>query len=130
MPLFLSWIGGGVLLAILVACVNTMMMAMREQTPEVGILKALGFTDGSVFGLFLMQSTFLAMLGGGLGMLAAFATQRPFAAALEMFAPGYAVKPATFALAAAISFAIGPIAGIVPAWLARRVSPIAAFRGE
>ena len=30
---FVGWIGGGVLIAILLACINTMLMAMREQTP-------------------------------------------------------------------------------------------------
>ena len=31
MPLFVGWIGGGVLIAILLACINTMVMAFREQ---------------------------------------------------------------------------------------------------
>ena len=53
------------LLAILLACVNTMLMAGREQTHDVGILKALGFEDGSVFGLLLAQSLLLCLLGGG-----------------------------------------------------------------
>jgi putative ABC transport system permease protein len=130
LPLFLTWIGGGVLLAILVACLNTMLMSMREQTAEIGILKALGFTNGTLFALFMLQATVLAMLGGGLGMLAAFATQVPFAQVLEMFAPGYHVKPGTFALAAVITLAIGPVAGFIPAWRARTLSCIAAFRGE
>jgi putative ABC transport system permease protein len=49
-PLFLGWIGGGVLLAILLACINTMLMAMREQTTDIGIIKSVGFTDGAMFG--------------------------------------------------------------------------------
>jgi putative ABC transport system permease protein len=128
MPLFLAWIGGGVLIAILVACVNTMLMSLREQTAEVGILKSLGFTDASMLTLFLLQSIALCVLGGGVGMLLAFATQKPFAGALEMFAPGYRVQPATFAMAAAITLGVGLLAGLAPALLARRLSCIDAFR--
>jgi len=129
LPLFLSWIGGGVLIAILVACVNTMLMAMREQTPDVGILKALGFTDASMFGLLILQSTFLSVLGGGLGMLLALGTQGALARFLEAFAPGYRVTPETFALAAVIALVLGPLAGIAPALLARKLTPIEATRG-
>ncbi|MBI5362455.1 MAG: ABC transporter permease [Planctomycetes bacterium] len=130
MPLFLTWIGAGVLIAILVASVNTMLMAMREQTPDIGILKALGFTDGSMFVLFLLQSTFLALLGGGLGVFGALATAPFISAGLEMFAPGYAVQPGTVVLGAVVALAIGPIAGILPAMRARSLTCIAAFRGE
>jgi len=128
MPLFLAWIGGGVLIAILVACANTMLMAMREQTPDVGILKALGYTDGAMFGLFLTQSVCLCALGGGCGLLAARATQPGIAAGIEMFAPGYRVMPETYAMAAAIALGVGLLAGIAPAFLARRLSCIEAFR--
>jgi coenzyme F420-reducing hydrogenase delta subunit len=41
---------------------------MREQTTDVGILKSLGFTDGSVFGLFMAQGMFLCLVGGGVGL--------------------------------------------------------------
>ncbi len=46
-PTFIGAIGGGVLIAILLACVNTMLMAGREQEHAIGILKALGFPDRS-----------------------------------------------------------------------------------
>src|SRR5262249_11821439 len=74
-PLFVGWIGSGVLIAILLACVNTMLMSMREQAAEIGVLKSLGFTDGSMFGLLLAQALFLCSLGGALGLLVAWATQ-------------------------------------------------------
>ena len=128
MPLFLAWIGGGVLIAILVACANTMLMAMREQTPDVGILKALGYTDGAMFGLFLTQAIVLCGLGGACGMLTAVITQPGIAAGMEMFAPGYEVQPATYAMAAGLALGVGLLSGIAPAFLARRLTCIEAFR--
>jgi putative ABC transport system permease protein len=127
-PLFLGWIGGGVLAAILVACINTMLMAAREQTTDIGILKALGFTDASVFGLLLAQSMFLCLVGGGLGILIAWSSQGAIAAGIEYMFPGYVIRPETYALAAGISLALGPLAGIIPAISARGVRTVDALR--
>jgi putative ABC transport system permease protein len=127
-PLFVGWIGSGVLIAILLATVNTMLMAMREQSAEIGVLKSLGFTDGSMFGLLIAQSLFLCVLGGGLGLLLAFVTQKPIADALGAMFPGFVVKPQTFALAAVVSILIGLAAGVIPAWRASRLRCVEALR--
>jgi putative ABC transport system permease protein len=128
-PLFLGWIGGGVLIAILVASLNTLLMSMREQTSDVGVLKSLGFTDGSVFGLFLAQAMFLALLGGGLGLLLAWVSEAPIAASLEAMFPGYRVHPETFLMAAVVCVLLGPLAGLIPALRARSLRCVQALRG-
>jgi putative ABC transport system permease protein len=129
-PFFVSSIGGGVLLAILLAAINTMLMAGREQTHDVGILKALGFADGSVFGLLLAQSLLLCLLGGGLGVALALATEEGLAAALGAQFPGYTITPTTIGLGLAVSAGVGLVAGFVPAWTARRLQPVEALRTE
>jgi len=128
-PLFLGWIGGGVLIAILVACVNTMLMSAREQTTDIGILKSLGFTDGSVFGLLLSQAMLLSLLGGACGMFFAWITQRPIASWIESMFPSYEITNGTFVLAAVVALAIGPLAGLIPALHARRLRCVEALRG-
>lgn len=127
-PKLVASIGGGVLLAILLACVNTMLMAAREQTRDVGILKALGFTDGAMFRLQLAQSLALCGLGGGLGILLALATQTGIATTMNQFFPGYAVEPRTVAEAVAVTLSLGLLAGIVPARSAARLSSVEALR--
>jgi len=129
LPLFVGWIGGGVVLAILLACINTMLMAVREQSHEIGILKALGFTDGSMFGLLIVQALFLCSLGGGLGMLLAWSTQGWVSEQLGAQLPGYAITQGTFALAALVTLALGLLAGIVPARTAARLRCVEAMRG-
>jgi len=128
-PLFVGWIGSGVVLAILLACINTMLMAMREQSTDIGILKALGFTDGAMFALLIVQALFLCALGGGLGMLFAWATQGAVADWLGAMFPGYVIQPETFALAAGVTLLLGLLAGLMPAWSARRLRPVQALRG-
>lgn len=127
-PFFVASIGGGVLIAILLACVNTMLMAGREQTHDVGILKALGFTDRTAFTVLIGQSLLLCALGGGLGVLAALQTEPMIARALGVMFPNYAVAPETVALGLAISVGIGLVAGIMPAWTAGRLRVVEALR--
>ncbi len=128
-PLFLGWIGGGILVAILVASLNTLLMSMREQTVDVGVMKSLGFTDASIFGLFMSQALFLCLFGGGLGLLTAWATQRPIEVVFEQFLPSYKITPETLLIAAALTVAIGPLAGFVPALRARGLRCVEALRG-
>ncbi len=127
-PLFISAIGGGVLVAILFACVNTMLMAFREQTHDVGILKALGFTDGRVGFLLLVQSLLLCGTGGLLGIGLAKLTQPTLLDFLGSMFPGYEVTPAIMGMAAATTLAVGLVAGIAPYLSARRLACVAALR--
>ena len=120
--------GGGVFVALLLACVNTMLMAAREQTHDVGILKSLGFTDGSVFWYFVVQSLVLCGLGGGLGIALALATQGPLEGAMGRFFPGYAVLPATVGAAVGVALLLGFLAGVMPARQASRLKAVDVLR--
>lgn len=127
-PFFVASIGSGVMMAILLAALNTMLMAAREQTRDVGVLKALGFTDGSVFGIMLAQALFLCGLGGGLGILVAKLSEPALARMLGTFFPGYLVPNETLLLGAAMTLVIGLFAGIAPAWRAQKLKVIDALR--
>ena len=127
-PLFVSSIGGGVMIAILLAALNTMLMAAREQTRDVGVLKALGFSDGTVFGLLLSQSLVLCGLGGVLGIGLAKLTEPMLVYLLSSTFPGYSVTDETVLQALVVTLAIGLVAGIAPAWRARNLQVISALR--
>lgn len=128
-PLFMTWIGGGILVAIFVACLNTLLMSMREQASDVGVLKSLGFTDGAVFSLFMAQAVFLCVLGGGIGLLLAWSTQSSIAHAFEVYLPSFIVTGETFLIAAVICVCLGPLAGLAPALRARRLRCVEALKG-
>src|SRR5436190_16266630 len=75
---FASQIGdiGAILIAVLSAVFftillvagNTMSLAVRERTQEIGALKALGFTHERVLAMVIAESCLLAMLGGFFGL--------------------------------------------------------------
>jgi putative ABC transport system permease protein len=127
-PFFVASIGSGVMMAILLAALNTMLMAAREQTRDVGVLKALGFSDGEVFGTMLAQALFLCGLGGGFGVALSKLTEASLARALGTFFPGYMVTNETLLLGAAMTIGVGLFAGIAPAWRAQRLKVIDALR--
>ena len=127
-PMFMGWIGTGVLVAILLGAVNTMLMAGREQIHDVGILKALGFTDGASFRLLIAQSLILCFLGGALGIGLALVARKPLSDFLSAFFPGFAIASSTLGLAAVITVVLGLLAGILPAWQAKRLRCVEALR--
>jgi putative ABC transport system permease protein len=63
---------GAVFFTILLVTGNTMSQAVRERTGELGVLKAIGFTNGQVLGLVLGESCLVAVLGGVLGLAVAW----------------------------------------------------------
>ena len=60
---------GIILLALLFSIINTMLMAVLERTREVGMLMAIGMKKGQVFSMILIETIFLSMIGGPLGIL-------------------------------------------------------------
>jgi putative ABC transport system permease protein len=127
-PFFVNAIGLGVLVAIVLACINTMLMAFREQTHDVGILKALGFDDGSVSALMVVQSLSLCLIGGGLGLAAAKGLEPGFVAMLATTFPGYQVTAPTLLLGGGLTVVIGLVAGLMPALRARALRSVEALR--
>jgi putative ABC transport system permease protein len=127
-PLLVSSIGGGVMIAILLAVLNTMLMAAREQTKDIGVLKALGFTDGSVSGVLFLQSVVLCGLGGLIGIGLAKGVEPVMATAIGSMFPGFTVTLPTIGEALVATAVIGFLAGIAPALRARSLTVVDALR--
>ena len=66
--LIVAAILGAVFFTILLVTGNTMSQAVRERTGELGVLKAIGFTNAQVMSLVLAESCLLTILGGVLGL--------------------------------------------------------------
>ncbi|MGE0712154.1 MAG: ABC transporter permease [Planctomycetota bacterium] len=129
-PTFLTTIGGGVLFAILLAVLNTMLLAARERTRDLGVLKALGFRDGVVAGMLLAESLLLCAIGGAIGVGIAKASEHALGSALSRIIPTYAVTPEIVLLGLGLALGVGFLAGIVPALQANRLRVVEALRAE
>lgn len=126
-PLFVTSIGGAVLVAILLASLNAMLMASREQVHDIGILKALGFTSASCSALLLVQGLLLCCLGGFCGVGLALLLEPVLADALGATLQGYRIATSTIVFGIVLSVALGLLAGLLPAWNANRLECVTAL---
>lgn len=120
-------IGAVVMFTLLLVTGNTMAMAVRERTSELGVLKTLGFTDRSVLMLVIAESLILALLGGGIGLtLVKLFTLGgdPTGGMLPVFF----LAPSKIAIGAVIAMAVGLAAGAIPAMTAMRLRIVDALR--
>jgi putative ABC transport system permease protein len=116
-----------VFFTILLVAGNTVAQSVRERTQELGVLKALGFTNAQVLGLVLAESCLLAGLGGGLGLGLAWmliARGDPTHGALPVFY--FPVRDLIAGLGLALG--LGLATGLVPAWQAMRLGIAEALR--
>ncbi len=63
---------GIVLLALLFSIVNTMLMAVLERVRELGMLMAVGMSRQKIFGMIMLETLFLSLIGGPVGLLLAW----------------------------------------------------------
>ncbi|MHC4924690.1 MAG: ABC transporter permease [Planctomycetota bacterium] len=125
---FLSFIGGAVLIAAFMVTLNTLLLNARERITEVGVLKTLGFPDSSIGLLNLAEAVALCALGGLIGCGMAMAAEPFFAKLLVQFVPDFRLLPETLGVAVAIAVGLGLVSGAVPGFLAARVPVVQALR--
>ncbi len=117
----LNAIGMAVFFAILFVAANTMMTSARERISEVAVLKTLGFSDGLLFGLVLIEAALITVVGGLLGILGAKLLFDLSGFTGAGFLPGFEVKWSTALIGLAIAMFLGLLSGFVPAWQAARL---------
>jgi putative ABC transport system permease protein len=125
--LIVAAILGAVFFTILLVTGNTMAQAVRERTGELGVLKAIGFTNTQIVSLVLAESCLLTVLGGTLGLgLAWLVISRgdPTNGLLPMFF--FPTRDLLIGLG--LSVALGLVTGIFPALQAMRLRVADALR--
>jgi putative ABC transport system permease protein len=138
LDIVLSLIGSIALAVSSLGIVNTMVMSILERTREIGIMKAIGGSDGDIRKIFLIEASAIGFLGGLSGVVLGWIVGRIVNFGANVYIQQHGGTPGNlFSLpfwliggAIAFSISISLIAGSYPAARAAKLDPIKALRHD
>lgn len=133
-----------ILAALAFGIVNTMLMVVLERTKELGMLTAIGMNKKRVFSMIMLESVFLSLIGGIVGMIVGKVLIDLTAHSginLSMYAEGFEemgyaaiiypeINNQFFILVTTMIIITGIISAIYPAYKALKLNPADALRTE
>jgi len=120
-----GFIGGISLIVGLFGIANIMFVTVRERTSQIGLKKALGAKKRTILTEFLIESAFLCIIGGLVGLGLVYIMSLVLSAVLPF--PIF-IAPNIIILALSICIILGIISGIIPASIAAKMDPVVAIR--
>jgi len=138
LDLFLGIFGSLALAVASIGIVNTLVMAILERRREIGIMKAIGASDGDVKKLFFAEAGAMGILGGIVGVALGWAIGQVINLGTNIYLKRQSLPPEHFwavpwwLVGAAIVFAfvVSLLSGLYPAGRAARLDPVQALRYE
>lgn len=138
LDIFLGIFGSLALAVAFIGIVNTLVMAILERRREIGIMKAIGASDGDVKRLFFAEAGAMGILGGIVGVALGWAIGQVINLGANVYLRRQSVPPEHFwsvpwwlvGFAILFSFLVSLAAGLYPAGRAARLDPVQALRYE
>jgi putative ABC transport system permease protein len=138
LDLFLGIFGSLALAVASLGIVNTLVMAILERRREIGIMKALGASDGDVKRIFFVEAGSMGILGGALGAGLGWTIGRAINFATNIYLRRQDIRPENFwvvpvwlvGVALVFSVIVSLSAGLYPASRAARLDPVQALRHD
>jgi putative ABC transport system permease protein len=138
LDLFLGIFGSLALAVATLAIINTLVMAVLERRREIGIMKAIGASDGDVKRLFFAEAGAMGFFGGVLGIALGYAIGKAINIGTGIYLhnhqlPAEAVwimPPWLIGAAIAFSIVVSLLAGLYPASSAARLDPVQTLKYE
>jgi putative ABC transport system permease protein len=138
LDLFLGIFGSLALAVASIGIVNTLVMAILERRREIGIMKAIGASDGDVKKLFFAEAGVMGAFGGALGVALGWMIGRLINLGTNIYLKRQDLAPEQiwfvpwWLVGSAIVFAIvvSLVSGLYPAARAAKLEPVQALRYE
>lgn len=138
LDLFLGIFGSLALAVATLAIINTLVMAVLERRREIGIMKAVGASDGDVKKLFFTEAGAMGFFGGLLGIVLGFAIGKAINIGTGIYLhrqhlpaePVWVLPPWLIGAAIAFSIVVSLLAGLYPASRAARLDPVQTLKYE
>jgi len=138
LDVFLGIFGSLALAVASMGIVNTLVMAILERRHEIGVMKAIGASDGDVKKLFFAEAGVMGLLGGGMGVAIGWAIGRAINFGTDIYMHSQDLPSENiwsvpwWLVAGAITFSIlvSMLSGLYPAARAAKLDPVKALRYE
>ena len=138
LDLFLGIFGSLALAVASIGIINTLVMAILERRREIGIMKAIGASDGDVKGLFFAEAGVMGMFGGIVGVALGWTIGRVINLGTNVYLKRQHFPPEQiwfvpwWLVIGAVGFAVvvSLLSGLYPASRAARLDPVQALRYE
>jgi putative ABC transport system permease protein len=106
---------------------NIMFVSVKERTTQIGLKKAIGAKKRIILTEFLLESAFLCIIGGLIGLTLVYLLTLVLTNALNF--PVY-ISTSNMIMAIVICIIVGVVAGYIPARQAARMDPVVAIRSK
>jgi putative ABC transport system permease protein len=134
--IFMNMINVFIFAVSIILIMNVMMMSVKEKTKEIGTMRAIGTKRRSIMALIIYESLILSAIGGIIGILLLAPTYNLLGVLMgattqfNILNVYLNMPTAVLVQIVAVVFVIGTFSGLLPAYLANRISPIEALRYE
>lgn len=130
MTIFMNMVSAMIFIVSTVLIMNVMMMTVKEKTKEIGTMRAIGTKRRSIFQLIIYESLIMSIIGGVIGILLISPTYNLIGVMMGATELNFTLPTAVLIQVLVVVFVIGTFSGLLPAYLANRISPIEALRYE
>lgn len=134
LTLFIGAIASIALLVGVISIINIMLVNVTERTREIGVLKAIGFTNREVLGSILVEAGLIGLIGSVVGIvIAAILLQVGVILFSQQIGDLQLVSMLPIWLVAGViggATLLSVLAGLYPAWRASRLNVVEALRNE
>jgi len=133
---FMNMINAFIFVVSIILIMNVMMMSVKEKTKEIGTMRAIGTKRRSIMALIIYESLILSAIGGIIGILLIAPTYNILGIAMgatdnfNILSSFSIIPTAVLEQIVVVILVIGTFSGLIPAYLANRISPIEALRYE
>jgi len=109
-----SAVAAAVFFTMLLVTANAMAQSVRERVREIAVMRTIGFSNGGIVALVLLEGLGITVIGGALGLWSGDAVARSIGARLTQYLPLMFMPPNAFVIGALLAVGLGALSCALP----------------